>query len=120
VLTPAATARRTQSLDVAELQQRVGSRSSVHSATRSGPVAEHGLDQGGEVAGRGALRMKIHMPCDVSLRLFELRVTRGWIGLDACGEVGIELPANNAPGAVAIDPLVAGGRDLGEDLWVAT
>jgi len=29
------------------------------------------------------------------------------------------LPANNA-WRVTIDPLVAGGRDLGEDLWVAT
>ena len=62
-------------------------------------------------------RMKIHMP----LRRFSSAsssVGALVVGLDARGEVGVQLAAAQA-GRVAVDALVAGGGDLGEHLRVA-
>ena len=104
-------------VDVAGVQQ--GVRLPVVGAQRHavGAVAEHGRDQGGEVARGGALPDEDpHAFAALLLGLLELGALV--VGLDARGQVGVQLAAAQA-GRVTVDALVAGGGDLGEHLRVA-
>ena len=104
-------------VDVARAQQRVGLAVVGAERRQLGAVLQHVRDQRLEVlAGRALTDEDPHALAPPLDHLLERR--RLVVGLDAGGQVGVEVATEDA-GAVAVDPAPAGGSDAREHLRVA-